>query len=236
MAPVDRSGGLSAGAWLDLDLLRQRRDRFGLERPRVVPVRELLWRGGLIGAVLPLLLLLVVLFLVLQDRQLKERQRRLAPIAAEHDRVDQVLIKATTMVERSRATNDAIAKAMADVRSSSALLAELRRLVPESIVLDRLRVKGKILELSGSADQPNGLRSVNALLLRLSASGFFHPQQVKLLKANVAGQDEEAKLKFSVAAGFAPDAALSMRTFLPGLGAEGMARRMAVLEREGWVK
>ena len=35
---------------------------------------------------------------------------------------------------------------------------------------------------------------------------------------------------------FAPDAALSMRTFLPGLGAEGMARRMAVLEREGLVK
>ena len=57
-------------AWLDLDLLRQRRERFGLERPRVVPVRELLWRGGLIGAVVPLLLL-VVPFLVLQDRQLK---------------------------------------------------------------------------------------------------------------------------------------------------------------------
>ena len=64
MAPVDGSGGLSAGAWLDLDLLRQRRDRFGLERPRVVPVRELLWRGGVIGAVVPLFLLLVVLFLL----------------------------------------------------------------------------------------------------------------------------------------------------------------------------
>ena len=194
---------MSAGAWLDLDLLRQRRERLGLERPRVVPVRELLWRGGLIAAVVPLLSLLVVLVLVLQDRQLRERQRRLAPIAAEHDRVDQALIKATTMLEKSRATNGAIAKAIADVRSSSALLAELRRLVPESIVLDRLRVKGKVLELSGSADQPNGLRLVNALLLRLSASGFFDQQQVKLSRANVAGQDEDSKLKFSVAAGFA---------------------------------
>ena len=63
MAPVDGSGGLSAGAWLDLDLLRQRRERFGLERSKVIPVRELLWRGGLIGAVLPLVLLVVVLFL-----------------------------------------------------------------------------------------------------------------------------------------------------------------------------
>ena len=236
MASVDGSGGLSTGAWLDLDLLRQRRERYGLARPRVVPVRELLWRGGLIGAFAPLLLLVLVLFLVLQERQLMQRQRRLEPIAAEHDRVDQALITATKTLEQSRSTNTAIAKAIADVRSSSAVLAEVRRLVPDSIALDRLQVKGNVMEISGAAEQPNGLRLVNALLLRLSASGFFDPQQVKLSRANVAGQDEESKLKFSVAAGFAPDAALSMRTFLPGLGAEGMARRMAVLEREGLVK
>ena len=227
---------MSAGAWLDLDLLRQRRERFGLERPRVVPVRELLWRGGLIGAVVPFLLLLVVLFLVVQDRQLMQRQRRLEPIAAEHDRVDQALITATKTLEQSRSTNTAIAKAIADVRSSSAVLAEVRRLVPESIALDRLQVKGNVLQLSGSAEQPNGLRLVNALLLRLSSSGFFAPEQVKLSQANVSGQDEEAKLKFSVDAGFAPDAALSMRSYLPGLGAEGMARRMEVLDREDLLK
>ena len=236
MAPVDGSGGLSAGAWLDLDLLRQRRDRFGLERPRVVPVRDLLWRGGVIGAVVPLLLLLVVLFLVLQERQLTQRQRRLEPIAAEHDRVDQALIEASTKLEQSRATNGAIAKAMADVRSSSAVLAEVRRLVPETIVLDRLLVRGTALEISGSAEQPNGLRLVNALLLRLSASGFFTPQRVDLSKADVSGRAEQAKLRFSVSAGFARDAALAMRTSLPRLGADGMARRMEVLVQEGLVK
>ena len=236
MASVDGSGGLSAGAWLDLDLLRQRRDRLGLARPRVVPVRELLWRGGVIGAVVPLLLLLVVLFLVVQERQLTQRQRSLEPIAAEHDRVDKALIEATAKLEQSRATNGAIAKAMADVRSSSAVLAEVRRLVPETIVLDRLVVRGNALEISGSAEQPNGLRLVNALLLRLSASGFFTPQQVELSQANVSGRAEQAKLRFSVSAGFAGDAALAMRTFLPRLGAEGMARRMEVLVQEGLVK
>ena len=236
MAPVDGSGGLSAGAWLDLDLLRQRRDRFGLERPRVVPVRELLWRGGVIGAVVPLLLLLVVLFLVVQDRQLTQRQRRLEPIAAEHDRVDMALIEATAKLEQSRATNGAIAKAMADVRSSSAVLAEVRRLVPETIILDRLVVRGNALEISGTAEQPNGLRLVNALLLRLSASGFFTPQQVELSQANVSGRAEQAKLRFSLSAGFAGDAGLAMRASLPRLGADGMARRMEVLVQEGLVK
>ena len=227
---------MSAGAWLDLDLLRQRRERFELERPRVIPVRELLWRGGLIGALAPLLLLLVVLFLFVQERQLTEQQKHLEPIAAQHDRVDQALIEATQMLEKTRSTNSAIAKAMADVRSSSALLAEVRQLVPESIALDRFKVKGNVLEISGSAQQPNGLRLVNALLLRLSASGFFAPEQVKLSKASVAGKAEHATLKFSVSAGFAADAAVAMRRSLPRLGAEGMARRMVVLEREGLVK
>ena len=236
MAPVDRSGGLSAGAWLDLDLLRQRRERFGLERPKVIPVRELLWRGGLIGAVVPLVLLLVVLFLVVQDRQLAQRQRRLEPIAAEHDRVDQALIEATQMLEQSRSTNAAIAKAMADVRSSSAVLAEVRQLVPDAIALDRLAVQGNDLEISGSAEQPNGLRLVNALLLRLSASGFFAPERVELLKADVVDQAEQSQLRFSLSAGFAADAALAIRTSLPRLGAEGMARRMEVLVREGLVE
>ena len=236
MALVEGSGGLSAGAWLDLDLLRQRRERFGLNRFKVIPVRELLWRGGVIGAVLPLLLLLVALFFVLQDRQVAKRQKRLEPIAAQHDRVDQALIESTQMLEKTRSTNSAIAKAMADVRSSSALLAEVRQLVPESIALDRFKVKGNVLEISGSAQQPNGLRLVNALLLRLSASGFFAPEQVKLSKASVAGKAEQAKLKFSMSAGFAADATVAMRRSLPRLGAEGMARRMAVLEREGLVK
>ena len=202
----------------------------------MVPVRELLWRGGLIGAVVPLLLLLVALFLVLQERQLSQRQRYLEPIAAEHDRVDQALIEATTVLEKSRATNSAIAKAMADVRSSSAVLAEVRRLVPETIVLDRLVLKSNALEISGSANQPNGLRLVNALLLRLSASGFFAPKRVELLQAVVSSQAEQATLRFSLSAGFVADAGLVTRNSLPLLGAEGMARRMAVLVQEGLVK
>ena len=236
MTPVDGSGGLSAGAWLDLDLLRQRRERFGLERPKVIPVRELLWRGGLIGAVVPLCLLLVVLFFVVQERQLAQRQRRLEPIAAEHDRVDQALIEATQMLAKSRSSNSAIAKAMADVRSSSAVLAEVRHVVPESIALDRLQVDGNVLEISGSAQQPNGLRLVNALLLRLSASGFFTPQRVELSKADVVVQAEQSQLQFSLSAGFAADAALAIRTSLPRLGAKGMARRIEVLVQEGLVK
>ena len=73
-------------------------------------------------------------------------------------------------------------------------------------------------------------------LLRLSASGFFAPQRVELLKADVSGRSEQAKLRFVLSAGFAGDAALAMRPSLLRLGADGMARRMEVLVQEGLVK
>ena len=92
------------------------------------------------------------------------------------------------------------------------------------------------MEISGSAEQPNGLRLVNAVLLRLSASGFFDPQRVVLSKADVSGRAEQAHLRFSLSAGFAADAAMAMRTSLSPLGAEGMALRMEVLMQEGLVK
>ena len=125
---------------------------------------------------------------------------------------------------------------MADVRSSSAVLAEVRRLVPELIALDRLAVNGNVLEITGSAQQLIGLRLVNALILRLSASSFFDSEQVKLLKADVAQQAEQPVLLFSLSAGFAADASKATRMSLLRLGAEGMARRMLLLEREGLLK
>ena len=52
----------------------------------------------------------------------------------------------------------------------------------------------------------------------------------------MSGRAEQAKLRFSLSAGFAGDAALAMRSSLARLGAEGMARRMEVLVQEGLVK
>ena len=41
---------MSAGGWLELDLLRQRRKDFGQIRPNVVPTGSLLRRGAVAGA------------------------------------------------------------------------------------------------------------------------------------------------------------------------------------------
>ena len=149
---------MSSGAWLEIDLLRQRRERYGSQRPEVIPVRTLLLRGALFGSVLPLLLLLGCAWLWFSDSRLRQRATELQPLADEHDLLEVKIQAEKKILEAAVQTNQAMAQAMANVRSSSALLAELQRLVPRTISLEQARISGDALELSGEAVMPDGLK------------------------------------------------------------------------------
>ena len=116
---------MSSGAWLGIDLLRQRREQFGHQPPQSIPVRMLLLRGSLLGATLPLLLLLICGWLWLMEKSLIQEEKRLAPVAQRHDFLQEEIASDQAVLQSLVNTNKAMARAMADVRSSSALLAEL---------------------------------------------------------------------------------------------------------------
>ena len=176
---------MSSGAWLEIDLLRQRRERYGSRRPDVIPVRTLLLRGALFGSALPLLLLLGCAWLWFSESQLRQRALELQPLADEHDLLVVKIQKEKEVLKHAVETNQAMARAMANVRSSSALLAELRQLMPQAISLDQARVNGDALELSGEALMPDGLRTLNALMLSLGQSGLFDGDGVTLKQASL---------------------------------------------------
>ena len=220
------------GAWLQQDLLGQRRKVLGLSRPQTMPVRQLLIRGLLVGAVLPLLVLLVVVVLLLRDQWLAAEQRRLKPPADEHDRLEQQLNAVRADSDSAKQTNLAIAKAMADVRSSSALLSEITRKLPSQIALNKITSKGNLLAFEGAALEPNGLIVVNAYMLRLSESRFFVPEEVQLKKAEHSGSEDIVSMSFELNAPFAGDAAEAIRPRLAELGSLGLARRIRVLQNE----
>ena len=228
-----------SGAWLDVDLLRQRRERFGTQRPEILPVRTLLLRGAAIGAALPLLLVLICVWLFFQERRLLQEANDLQPLAAEHDILQAQILKETDALQALVQTNKNLARSMADVRSSSALFGELRRLMPIAMHLDQAQVDGNQLELRGVAAQPNGLRSVNALMLSLAQSGLFQPDGVALKRAelqvssgNLATAASNGRVKYSLTAEFAPDAVKAIRPQLLSLGADGLDQRLKWLEQE----
>ena len=230
---------MSSGAWLDIDLLWQRRERFGDQRPEILPVRTLLLRGAVIGAALPLLLVLTCVWLLFEERRLVQEANDLQPFAAEHDRLQARILKETNTLQGLVQTNKNLARTMADVRSSSALFGELRRLMPVEMHLDQAQVDGNQLELRGVAAQPNGLRAVNALMLSLAQSGLFETDGVALKRAQLqatsgtlASAASNGRVRYSLSADFAPNAVKAMRPHLLSLGADGLDQRMKRLEQE----
>ena len=228
---------VSSGAWLEIDLLRQRRERYGTQRPAIVPVRTLLLRGALFGSALPLILLLICFWLWISEGRLRQRAVELQPWADEHDLLELKIQAEKKVLEDAVQTNQAMARAMANVRSSSVLLAELRRLVPHSISLDQAQINGDALNLRGQVLMPDGLRTLNALMLSLGQSALFDEDGVSLRQASlqrsglIEAADQE-RLSYSLSARFASDAAQAIRPELEALGAIGLERRLQRLDQE----
>ena len=228
---------MSSGAWLEIDLLRLRRERYGTQRPAVIPVRNLLVRGALLGSVLPLILLLSCVWLWFNESRLRQKAVQLQPWADEHDRLEVKIQKEKKVLEAAVQTNQAMARAMADVRSSSALLAELQRLVPKSIRVNQAQINGNALDLSGEVLMPDGLRTLNALMLSMGESPLFDEDGVTLQEASLknAASTEAAYLKrleYDLSARFARDASHAIRPQLAALGALGLERRLRHLHQE----
>ena len=228
---------LSSGAWLDIDLLRQRRERYGTQRPKVIPVRTLLLRGALLGSALPLILLLSCLWLWFSEGRLRQRAVELQPLADEHDLLEVKIQAERKGLEAAVQTNQAMARAMANVRSSSALLAELRRVVPQTIGLDQAQISGDTLKLSGEALMPDGLRTLNALMLSLGQSALFDEDGVTLeearLQRSASSQTaDQGRLSYGLSVRFASDAPQAIRPQLAALGAIGLERRLQRLDQE----
>ena len=225
---------MGTGAWRELDLLVRRREALGLARPQPIPVRTLLTRGALIGGLFPLLVLMTGLVLLLQDRLLARQEEQLKPAAERYEMVEQRLTDIVGQMDALKTRNRSIALAMADVRSSSALLGELTQLLPSGMVLDRFQVQGSLLSVDGTVLQRNGLRTINAFLLQLAQSTLFDPQMVQLEKAEVnsTSGDTPSLMRFVLKAGFRADAAALTRPRLDLLGASGLAKRVRFLESE----
>ena len=224
---------LASGAWQELDLLRGRRQAFGQQRPQAISSGVLLRRGALFGAVFPLIALVALALLFARLSWLSQRAQQLQPVAADHSELLMRIQSAASALQTLESSNQAVAKAMADVRSSSALLVELQNLMPQRLTLKRLSSKGLTIDLSGLAAEPYGLTAVNALMLRMEQSSMVAPASVKLIRAERRKADQAAELDFSLKGTFAADAAQATRERLIDLGAEGLSWRMQRLEQDG---
>jgi len=217
--------------WPKADLLQQRRLELGLplEPVPVSPLFSLVLKGGIAGVVLVMLALLTLVGLQHRQQLLQDEIDALNPV---EKRVGDAKARLRSMNSR-RSTleqqTQSIAEQLVAVRSGSALLEQLRRVTPQGVRLVSVDANPSKLLIKGESQGTDAFERINALDLNLEALPDMLPDGTTVVKA-VA--DKQGRIAFTLEAKLDP----SMQptpAHLRGLGAEGLARRLELLQDQG---
>jgi type IV pilus assembly protein PilN len=229
-----------------LDLLRPRREKGGIDSlvEALADRSSLLRRGALIGAASVGGVLGLLLILFLTHQAVKTRMVQLQSVEEEANRLRSEVQTRRTRLEALLGSNRRLAEALTSVRTSSALLTELQLRTPDGVQLLSAAAGGPALVIRGRADDPLAFARVNGMQLDLKRSPFLIGDQVvldKLERQNEATTPEDPRLRrglpppvvFQITAPFAPQQPQQQLALMRRLGAEGMAKRLQLLQTEG---
>ncbi len=242
-----------------LDLLRERRLELDLKpmsglyvlRPALIR-RGLLIGGVALGASVGLCAILLVV-----QQLLRAREAQLAGYEQQATQLRESIAIQKTGVKALQGANEQFVNRLSNVRSSSALLADLQLRVPEGVQLTKVQMLSATeMRLEGQARDPVGFGRVNAMELVLRRSPLFLATGVLIEKAERVPEKlfevtpgpggkpggQALKLQLPSAVNFVMKATLSplepkrLVAVMEALEARGMALRLELLQREGLLK
>ena len=217
--------------WPKPDLLQQRRLELGLplEPAPVSSLTSLVLKGGVGGLVLVALALLTLL--VLQHRQ-QVVQAEIDALHPVEKRVGDAKARLRAMTSRRSTLEQqtrSIAEQLVAVRSGSALLEQLRQVTPQGVRLVSVDANPSKLLIKGESQGTDAFERINALDINIEALPGMLLDGTTVVKA-VA--DQQVRIAFNLEAKLDP-AMKPTPAHLRGLGAEGLARRLELLQGEG---
>ena len=217
--------------WPKPDLLQQRRLELGLpmDPAPVSPPLSLLLKGGIGAVVLVTLLLLTLLGLQRRQQLVQSEVDALNPVER---RVGDAKARLRAMTSRRsdlEKQTQSIAEQLVAVRSGSALLEQLRHVTPQGVRLLSVDANPSKLLIKGESQGTDAFQRINALDLNLEALPGMLLDGTTVVKAQA---DKQGRIAFSLEAKL--DSAMKLTPeHLRGLGAEGLARRLELLQGEG---
>ena len=224
-------------AWLlgDWDLLRQRRLERGLPPcpEPLVPARGLLLSGIALGAGLLAAVLGLWGALLWRQALLERELEGMREIPAQVQALEAQALVQRRKLSGLQRSNEGLAKGLVAVASGSALVAQLAAITPQGVQLTDVQVQGNSLKLKGVAVDPQAFQRVNALSLLLAQAPMFEGKGVKVIKLSRDAAKPGAPLEWDLTAAFATVPAARQVQLLQNLGAEGLAKRLQILERAG---
>jgi type IV pilus assembly protein PilN len=224
-------------AWLerDWDLLRQRRLERGLPPAAdpLQPARTLLVRGAALGGAALAAVMGVWGFVLWRQAQLNQQLEGLRGIPVQVQALEGQALGQRRRLSTIQRSNEGLAKGLVAVSSGSALLAQLMEITPQGVQLTDVQVQAGSLKLKGVAADPQAFRRVNGLSLLLAESPLFQPKGVKVVKLSRDASKPAAPVDWDLTAAFATLPAPQQLRLLQSLGADGLAKRLQILERAG---
>ena len=229
-----------------LDLLRQRRESLGVDSlAEALADRPSLLRNGALIAAATVGTVLGALALVFVSHQVvKARMGELVQYEGEANALRAELQGRQARVQALVDANRRLADRLTNVRTSSALLSELQLRTPEGVQLLSAAAGEEKLVIRGRADDPLAFARINAMQLDLKRSPFLIGDQVvidKLERQNEATTPEDPRRRrglpppvvFSITAPFARLQPQQLLEVMRSLGAEGMVKRLQLVQSEG---
>tara|TARA_Y100001933_G_scaffold202105_1_gene203839 strand:+ start:320 stop:1000 length:681 start_codon:yes stop_codon:yes gene_type:complete len=214
--------------WPKPDLLQQRRLELGLplEPDPLPPLFSLVLKGGIAGMVLVILALFTLVGLQHRQQILQAEVDVLNPVER---RVGDAKARLRAMTSRRSSLEQqtqSIAEQLVAVRSGSALLEQLRQVTPKGVRLVSVDATPTKLLIKGESQGMDAFERINALDLNLEALPEMLRDGTTVVKAVV---EQQGRIAFTLEGKFDP-ATKSTPAHLRGLGAEGLARRMELLQ------
>ncbi|MCP9882238.1 PilN domain-containing protein [Cyanobium sp. Alchichica 3B3-8F6] len=217
------------------DLLREKRQELNLPEPVVVGTqgRQRLVQGVAIGAALIGLSLGMAVLVLLRALMVSAAVDRLGTVEAEVQLFETQLTAARGKLKRVENANADLVKGLIAVRSGSALMRDLQLRVPAGVQLTAATEEGSGYRLKGVSRDPQAFARINALQLQLKRSPLLDPNGVTLVKAS-RGAAGSGPVSFELLVTFRPPVSpLAEKQILTQLGAEGLVRRLDLLQQEG---
>jgi type IV pilus assembly protein PilN len=226
------------------DLLREKRQELNLPDPAEasIQVRRLLVKGVVIGAAMVGVSLGVAVLVFWRAWMVSSATEGLGTVKAEVQLFETQLNASRTKLQEALKDNQDLVKGLLAVRSGSAVLRDLQMRVPEGIQLTSAAEEGTGYLLKGLSRDPQAFARINALQLQLKRSPLLDPNAITLVKASrepatadtPQAQSVVAPVNFEIQVNFRPKISpLAEKQILTQLGAEGLVRRLDLLQKEG---
>ena len=217
------------------DLLREKRQDLNLPDPVAVAAqgRQRLVQGVAIGAALIGVALGAVVLVWLRALLVSAAVDRLATVEAEVQLFETQLTAARGKLKRVDKANADLVKGLIAVRSGSALMRDLQLRVPAGVQLTDAMEEGAGYRLKGVSRDPQAFARINAFQLQLKRSPLLDPNGVTLVKAS-RGAAGSGPVSFELLVNVRPPISPpAEKQILTQLGAEGLVRRLDLLQQEG---